>query len=55
MRDKFEDINTTYIRKRLEDMGIVNGQLVDEEKLDKSDFMQQVMKDIENVSNGGKQ
>ena len=41
--DKLDDIDPAVIRQQLEDAGIVNGELVDEDKLNSDPFIQQVM------------
>lgn len=41
------DKHTAVIRQQLEDAGIVNGELVDEDKLNSDPFIQQVMADAE--------
>lgn len=48
--DDFDDINVEYIKKRLEEVGIVNGQLVDEDKLYNSPFIKQIMCDVEKLT-----
>jgi N12 class adenine-specific DNA methylase len=41
------DVDPAELRKKLEDSGIVNGELVDSEKLDANPFIQQVMADAD--------
>ena len=41
--DELDDIDPAVIRQQLEDTGIVNGELVDEDKLNSDPFIQQVM------------
>lgn len=43
--DELDDIDPAVIRQQLEDAGIVNGELVDEDKLNSDPFIQQVMAD----------
>lgn len=43
--DELDDIDPAVIRQQLEDAGIVNGELVDEDKLNSDPFIQQVMTD----------
>lgn len=45
--DELDDIDPAVIRQQLEDAGIVNGKLVDEDKLNSDPFIQQVMADAE--------
>lgn len=45
--DELDDIDPAVIRQQLEDAGIVNGELVDEDKLNSDPFIQQVMVDAE--------
>lgn len=45
-QDDFSDIDPAAIRKGLEASGIVNGEVVDPEKLERSPFIQQVMADV---------
>ncbi len=40
---RLDDIDPAVIRQQLEDAGIVNGELVDEDKLNSDPFIQQVM------------
>lgn len=45
--DELDDIDPAVIRQQLEDAGIVNGELVDEDKMNSDPFIQQVMVDAE--------
>lgn len=45
--DELDNIDPAVIRQQLEDAGIVNGELVDEDKLNSDPFIQQVMADAE--------
>ena len=45
--DELDDIDPAVIRQQLEDAGIVNGELVDEDKLNSDPFIKQVMADAE--------
>ncbi len=45
-QDRFDDIDPIAIREALAKRGIVNGHLVDPEKLDRDPFIQQVMADV---------
>lgn len=45
--DELDDVDPAVIRQQLEDAGIVNGELVDEDKLNGDPFIQQVMADAE--------
>ena len=49
-QDRFDNIDPIAIRESLAERGIVNGQVVDPEKLDNDPFIQQVMQDVEAVS-----
>ena len=49
-QDRFDNIDPIAIREALVERGIVNGQLVDEEKLDSSPFIQRVMADVERTA-----
>ena len=51
-QDRFDNIDPIAIREALAERGIVNGQVVDPEKLDNDPFIQQVMQDAEAVSAG---
>ena len=46
-QDRFDNIDPIAIREALAERGIVNGELVDEEKLDNDPFIQRVMADVE--------
>lgn len=45
--DELDDVDPAIIRQQLEDAGIVNGELVDEDKLNSDPFIKQVMADAE--------
>lgn len=45
--DELDDVDPAVIRQQLEDAGIVNGELVDEDKLNRDPFIQRVMADAE--------
>lgn len=45
--DELDDVDPAVIRQQLEDAGIVNGELVDEDKLNSDPFIQQVIADAE--------
>lgn len=49
-KEAFKDIDPVTIRENLAQRGIVNGEVVDPEKLDADPFIQQVMADVEAVS-----
>ena len=49
-QDHFDNIDPIAIREALAERGIVNGQVVDPEKLDNDPFIQQVMRDVEAVA-----
>ena len=49
-QDRFDNIDPIAIREALAERGIVNGQVVDPEKLDNDPFIQQVMRDVETVA-----
>lgn len=49
-RDDLDDIDPSVIRQQLEEAGIVNGQVVDEDKLNNDPFIQQVYDDAERVA-----
>ena len=49
-QDRFDNIDPIAIREALAESGIVNGELVDEEKLDNDPFIQRVMADVEAIS-----
>lgn len=48
--DDFTDIDPAAIRAALAESGIVDGHVVDPEKLDASPFIQQVMADVEQIA-----
>ena len=48
--DDFPDINPAEVREALARNGIVNGEVVEPEKLNSNPFIQQVMSDIESAS-----
>ena len=48
--DELDDVDPAEIRARLAESGIVNGELVDPEKLDRDPFIQQVMADVESIT-----
>ena len=52
-QDRFYNIDPIAIREALAERGIVNGELVDEEKLDNDPFIQRVMADVEAISREG--
>ena len=49
-QDRFDNIDPITIREALAERGIVNGELVDEEKLDNDPFIQRVMADVEQIA-----
>lgn len=49
-QDRFDNIDPIAIRETLAERGIVNGELVDEEKLDNDPFIQRVMADVEQIA-----
>lgn len=49
-QDNLDDIDPIAIRENLEQCGIVDSQLVDEEKLNNSPFIRQVMADVERIT-----
>ncbi|NBH79613.1 helicase SNF2 [Clostridiaceae bacterium] len=49
-RDNLDDIDPIAIRENLAQSGIVNGQVVEPEKLDNDPFIQQVMADVERLT-----
>ena len=51
-QDRFDNIDPIAIREALAERGIVNGQVVDPEKLDNDPFIQQVMADVERAAGG---
>ena len=48
--DDFPDINPSEVREALARNGIVNGEVVEPEKLNSNPFIQQVISDVESVS-----
>ncbi len=50
--DRMDDVDPVAIRDRLAQAGIVNGEVVDPEALDRDPFIQQVMADAEAASEG---
>lgn len=48
--DELDDVDPEVIRQQLADAGIVNGELIDEDKLNSDSFIQQVMADAEAVA-----
>ena len=48
--DRLDDVDPVAIRETLAERGIVNGELVDPEALDRDPFIQQVMNDVEQIS-----
>ena len=48
--DDFSDINPAEVREALARNGIVNGEVVEPEKLNSNPFIQQVISDVESVS-----
>ncbi|RKI67801.1 helicase SNF2 [bacterium 1xD42-67] len=48
--DNLDDIDPVAIRENLAQRGIVNGQVVEPEKLDNDPFIQQVMADVEQLT-----
>ena len=49
-RDRFDDIDPVAIREALEQRGIVDGQVVDPEKLEQDPFIRQVTADVERIA-----
>ena len=49
-QDNLDDVDPIAIRETLAQRGIVDGQVVDPEKLDNAPFIQQVMRDVEAIS-----
>ena len=49
-QDRFDNIDSIAIREALAERGIVNGQVVDPEKLDSDPFIRQVMREVEAVA-----
>ena len=52
-QDAFEHIDPVAIREALAERGIVNGELVDPETLDRDPFIQQVMNDVGQIDAAG--
>ena len=48
--DELDDVDPAVIRQQLADSGIVNGQVVDEDKLNNDSFIQQVYVDAEDAA-----
>ena len=48
--DRLDDVDPIAIRETLAQRGIVNGELVDPEALDRDPFIQQVVSDVEQIS-----
>ena len=53
--DNFDDVDPVAIRERLAESGIVNGEVVDPEALNRNPFIQQVMADAEQIAEEGVQ
>ena len=51
-QDRFDNIDPIAIREALAERGIVNGQVVDPEKLNNDPFIQQVMANVERAAGG---
>lgn len=49
-QDNLDDVDPIAIREALAQRGIVDGHVVDPEKLDNDPFVQQVMRDVETIS-----
>ena len=49
-QDRFDNIDPIAIREALAERGIVNGELVDEEKLNNDPFIQRMMADVEQIA-----
>ena len=49
-QDRFDNIDPIAIREALAERGIVNGELMDEEKLGNDAFIQRVMADVEQIA-----
>lgn len=47
--DRFDDVDPIAIREDLAERGIVNGELVDPDALNRDPFIQQVMSDVEQI------
>ena len=54
-RDNLDDIDPIAIRENLAQRGIVNGQVTEPEKLDNDPFIQQVMVDVERLTEADRQ
>ncbi len=54
-RDNLDDIDPIAIRENLAQRGIVNGQVTEPEKLDNAPFIQQVMADVERLTEADRQ
>ena len=54
-RDNLDDIDPIAIQENLAQRGIVNGQAVEPEKLDNDPFIQQVMADVEQLTEADRQ
>ncbi len=52
-RDNLDDIDPIAIREALAERGIVNGELVDPEALERDPFLQQVAADVERIAQEG--
>ena len=48
--DRLDDVDPVAIRENLAQRGIVNGEVVDPEKLDRDPFIQQVTQDVEQIA-----
>ena len=48
--DRLDDVDPIAIRENLAQRGIVNGEVVDPEKLDNDPFIRQVMNDVEQIA-----
>ena len=49
-QDRFDDIDPVAIREALEQRGIVDGQVIDPEKLEQDPFIRQVTADVERIT-----
>ena len=49
-QDNFEDVDAAEVREHLAQSGIVNGEVVDPEKLHNDPFIRQVMADVERIA-----
>ena len=52
-QDRFDNIDPIVIREALAERGIVNGQVAEPEKMDSDTFIQQVMRDVEQMAAEG--